>query len=99
MSTLESTYTPSEPPRYRVTRIDTEQDLHYLGRRYDNHYDLDDTFWEWGSEDPQSPDHMTKVHHPVRGAYLVEELHPSGVATGRHELLTPEKFQTRYRPL
>ena len=91
---------PIEAPRYRATHIQGEDDLARIARDHGVWYGIDQAIERYASTDPGSPDRMRLEAFQVRGAYLVERLHPSGAPIrGGFEVLSPEVFAARYRPL
>ncbi|MGT2461136.1 hypothetical protein [Sinomonas atrocyanea] len=91
---------PVAAPRYRAVRIDGEEELARIAQVHGVFYSLDQVLERFASADPASPDRLTVERLAVRGAYLVERLHPSGAPiAGAFEVLSAEAFAGRYTPL
>ncbi|QOD06033.1 hypothetical protein [Pseudarthrobacter sp. BIM B-2242] len=91
MSTLSHTHVRREPTQFRVTVIENDDDLHYLGRTYDIHPYKDGCIVRYIDRDG-----MEQERVPLLGMYLTEELDQDGQVTRTHQLLTFQEYNEQF---
>lgn len=91
MTTLDETYMFKHPVQHRITRLDTEESIHYYGRTYDNYPRPDGTF------ELPSTDYVRRFSQP-EDTYLVEVLDDKRQPTGEFNLLNGEEFRESLTP-
>ena len=90
MTILDGTYRKLNPPQHRITRLDTEESLHYYGRTYDNYPRPDGTL-------EVSSDGYERRYSRPEDTYLVEVLDEEGRVTHDFDLLTRDEFREQYQ--